>query len=115
MNQEHFSQRHYASWNELDALLASLEKSAGKVAIPDDLPARYRRLCQQLAVARHRRYGAAVVERLNGLVLRAHSQCGNEVEGFVPQARRLIVAFRGRSASGAWSPAHACSICPTWE
>lgn len=94
MNQEHFAQRHDASWNELDALLASLEKSPGKVPIPDDLPARYRRLCQQLAVARHRRYGASVVERLNGLVLRAHSQMyGNEVEGLVLQARRLMRRF----------------------
>ncbi|MBO87403.1 MAG: hypothetical protein CL927_18805 [Deltaproteobacteria bacterium] len=94
MNQEHFVQRNETSWSELDALLVSLEKMTGTVDIPDDLPARYRRLCQQLAVARHRRYSADIVARLNGLVMRAHSQMyGNEVEGLLAQARRLIRRF----------------------
>ena len=44
-------------------------------AAPDDaeFPARYRRLCQQLALARDRQYSADLVDRLNRLALRGHA------------------------------------------
>jgi hypothetical protein len=36
------------------------------------MPARYRRLCQSLALAADRRYSPALVDRLNELALRGH-------------------------------------------
>jgi len=94
MNQEVFIRRNEDGWASLERLLADLETQPKGVTVPDDFAARYRRVCQQLAVARHRRYGADVVERLNGLVLRAHSQMyGNDVDGLLHQARRLLLRF----------------------
>lgn len=94
MNQEVFVRRHEAAWTTLDQLLSQLESHHGEVSVPDDFSSRYRRVCQHLAVARHRRYGADVVERLNGLVLRAHSQMyGADVDGMLLQARALLLRF----------------------
>jgi len=39
-----------------------------------ELPSAYRQLCQQLAIARYRRYSAALLARLNQLALRAYQQ-----------------------------------------
>ena len=94
MSQEVFVRRHERSWKELDQLLARMESAAGSSERLDTFAPEYRRLCQQLAVARHRHYSADVIERLNRLVLRAHSQMyGARVDGLLTQARRLLVAF----------------------
>ena len=38
-----------------------------------EVPARYRRLCQQLALARRRGYSTPLLERLQGLMQRGHA------------------------------------------
>jgi len=94
MNQEVFVRRHEARWKELDHLLSRMETGSADTDRLEGFAPDYRRLCQQLAVARHRHYSADVVERLNGLVMRAHSQMyGTRVDGLLWQARRLLVAF----------------------
>lgn len=81
MKQARFVQRHEAEWQALEHWLDSRGDSArraraarrGWAGIADhEMPARYRRLCQQLALARRRGYSPLVTERLQQLMQRGH-------------------------------------------
>jgi uncharacterized membrane protein SpoIIM required for sporulation len=85
MRQTEFERRHAALWARFEAWLASGTLRRGKnkkaTATRDDsvepldtaeVPAAYRALCNHLALARERRYGPNLVERLNRLVLSGH-------------------------------------------
>ena len=85
MNRDQFVDRHAAGWQRLDALLARLEGARSRAAGPSGaaasgeaaastLPELYRRVCHHLALARARRYGGDLEERLNRLALRGHQQ-----------------------------------------
>lgn len=78
MKQRPFEQHHAAEWQAFGQMLDSLEQPRRKpvaMSLPlSEFPAAYRRLCQQLAIARARRYSAPLLERLNQLALRAHQQ-----------------------------------------
>ena len=67
MKQAPFEAAHAAEWSEFEKFL-DRQKSFD----PAELPARYRRLCQSLALAADRRYSPALVDRLNRLALRGH-------------------------------------------
>jgi uncharacterized membrane protein SpoIIM required for sporulation len=67
VKQAPFEAAHAAEWREFEAFL-----DGKKSFDPADMPARFRRLCQQLALAAERRYSADLVDRLNGLALRGH-------------------------------------------
>jgi uncharacterized membrane protein SpoIIM required for sporulation len=80
MKQQLFEDRNKGEWSEFEACLPRPERKRNAVlpkagAAPDDaeFPARYRRLCQQLALARDRQYSADLVDRLNRLALRGHA------------------------------------------
>ena len=82
MRQEIFVSRHQAEWVALEQWLDARGDSARKArahrrdwhGLADhEMPARYRRLCQQLALARRRGYSAVVTERLQQLMQRGHS------------------------------------------
>ena len=82
LKQEAFIARHAAEWDEFEAWLVSRADSPREArstqnswrGLPDeDFPARYRRLCQQLALARSRGYSPLVVERLQELTQRGHA------------------------------------------
>lgn len=87
MRQESFVRRHQAEWDAfeqwLDARGTSARRSRGTGAtgrnpawqgLPDaEVPARYRRLCQQLALARRRGYSPVVTGRLQQLMQRGHA------------------------------------------
>ena len=73
MKQEAFIARHDAEWTEFEAWLVARGDSPSVARAKqgewqglrdEDVPARYRRLCQQLALARSRGYSPRVVERL---------------------------------------------------
>lgn len=72
MSQQAFNDRHGTEWNEAAAVVDALYKRRpdGRAA---SFPERYRRVCQHLALARHRSYGADLVEGLNQLALRGHT------------------------------------------
>ena len=79
MKQRPFEQQHAADWQAFAATLDRLERrqSDQTAAAPlpiAEVPAAYRRLCQQLAIARARRYGGPLLDRLNHLALRAYQQ-----------------------------------------
>jgi len=81
MRQETFVQRHQAEWTLLEQWLGARGDNARKArahrrewhGLPDhEMPARYRRLCQQLALARRRGYSPVVTDRLQQLMQRGH-------------------------------------------
>lgn len=81
MRQEAFVARHQEEWDAFDAWLirrgspheARKQPVATGALRDEDVPARYRRLCQQLALARSRGYSPRVVERLQALTQRGHA------------------------------------------
>ncbi len=91
MRQEQFVARHQHEWLALETWLhrrgnprraapapspaTDPAAAAGAVALPpdDEIPQRYRRLCQQLALARQRGYSPQLVARLQQLMQRGHA------------------------------------------
>ena len=81
MRQEQFVARYQAEWQAFEHWLESRGTNARKAAAErnigllgdEDIPARYRRLCQQLALARRRGYSPAVTARLQVLMQRGHN------------------------------------------
>lgn len=81
MKQETFVQRHQAEWVAFEQWLDARGGSARKARArrrewhglrDHDMPERYRRLCQQLALARRRGYSPVVTDRLQQLMQRGH-------------------------------------------
>ncbi|MGY6518154.1 MAG: stage II sporulation protein M [Lysobacteraceae bacterium] len=89
MKQAGFEARHAAEWARFEAWLDAVDGKARQWAKPAvslqpkppeaaeliaevDVPAAYRRLCQHLALAERRGYGASLVERLRRTVDRGH-------------------------------------------
>jgi uncharacterized membrane protein SpoIIM required for sporulation len=80
VRQEAFAARHGPEWREFETWLerrggraARRRPAADSAALADEhVPARYRRLCQQLALARRRGYSPQLVEHLQALVQRGH-------------------------------------------
>ena len=69
MKQAPFEAAHAQEWQQFEDFLDN-RKQAGFA--PAEMPERYRRLCQSLALAADRRYSPALVDRLNQLALRGH-------------------------------------------
>ncbi|MGH8026852.1 MAG: stage II sporulation protein M [Pseudoxanthomonas sp.] len=80
MRQEQFVARHQREWQLFEHWLqtrgnarhALAERNTGEIG-DEDIPARYRRLCQQLALARKRGYSPVVTMRLQALMQRGHN------------------------------------------
>jgi uncharacterized membrane protein SpoIIM required for sporulation len=69
VKQDAFERAREPRWSRFEALLAELD--AGRAA-GAELPPLYRLVCQDLALAHDRHFGAALVERLNELARRGH-------------------------------------------
>ena len=112
MKQEAFIARHDAEWTEFEAWLVARGDSPRAARAKqrqwqglrdEDVPARYRRVCQQLALARSRGYSPRVVERLQALTQRGHAvfyrapppQWRRALEFFMADFPRLVRAQRG--------------------
>ncbi|BBM01562.1 stage II sporulation protein M [Microbulbifer sp. GL-2] len=70
MRQRDFENRYRDSWTQLETWLKGDGKDAKAAAL--DLPAAYRDLCQQLAMAKERQYTGRLIDHLNQLVMAAH-------------------------------------------
>ena len=81
MRQESFVARHQEEWNRFEVWLTrrgdSPREARGQPPVEglrdEDMPESYRRLCQQLALARSRGYSPIVVSRLQALAQRGHA------------------------------------------
>lgn len=67
MKQSPFEAAHVREWEEFEKFLDKQPSFD-----PAEMPSRYRRLCQSLALAADRQYSPALVDRLNALALRGH-------------------------------------------
>lgn len=96
MNRETFEQQYEETWRQLEATLGLLETGKKRHAAEAvGLPELYRQTCHHLALVRHRRYGADLEQRLNGLVLRGHQQLyqGSGVTDLTEGARFVASGF----------------------
>jgi uncharacterized membrane protein SpoIIM required for sporulation len=69
LRQAAFEAGHGEEWQALERFLDGAKPAAFP---PQEFPARYRRLCQSLALAADRQYSPELVDRLNRLALRGH-------------------------------------------
>ncbi len=67
MKQQFFEQKYQPLWNEIETHLKNRSQALG-----GDFPKQYRLLCHHYALAKHRRYSAHLVNKLNHLVLLGH-------------------------------------------
>ncbi|MEO8364729.1 MAG: stage II sporulation protein M [Pseudoxanthomonas sp.] len=122
MRQEQFVARYQREWQAFehwletrgDARKAGAERNTGEIG-DEDIPARYRRLCQQLALARKRGYSPVVTARLQALMQRGHNllyrtpppRWQRAVEFLLADFPRLV-----RSEAGAMWAATALFVVP---
>ncbi len=71
MQGKEFEKRNRESWGEYEQTLNALEEKSGDVDA-SRLPVMFRKVCTDLALARHRMYGTRMNEQLNVLVIRGH-------------------------------------------
>ena len=69
MKQTPFEAAHAREWEQFEQFL---ENSKSATFPEEEMPERYRRLCQSLALAADRHYSPTLVDRLNRLALRGH-------------------------------------------
>ena len=69
MRQHHFEEAHAKEWQAFEKFLDQPKELPFPAA---EMPERYRRICQTLALAADRQYSPELVDRLNGLALRGH-------------------------------------------
>ena len=94
MNQQEFTARYEADWDAFDRMLEVLERGRRRAKDAENIaefPLLYRRLCQQLALARDRDYAAHLVDRLNQLVLRGHQYLYDARAGVWSRLVRAVV------------------------
>jgi uncharacterized membrane protein SpoIIM required for sporulation len=93
-----FEQRYQSEWDELQALLTTVQRPQGWLGRATDqqamrserIAALYRRACEQLALARARAYPAYLTERLEQLTADAHQLIYQQAELGVGRLRRLV-------------------------
>ncbi len=98
MNQQAFEQRYHRHWESFEAWLAQQENGAPHSATVDspaahqaDIPRLYRQLCHHLSLARERRYGSLLIDRLHTLVLRGHQELYSSRSSWVMSLGRFLV------------------------
>jgi uncharacterized membrane protein SpoIIM required for sporulation len=69
LRQAGFELAHGAEWQAFEKFLDGTQPAPFEAA---EMPARYRRLCQSLALAADRQYSPELIDRLNRLALRGH-------------------------------------------
>lgn len=75
MKQQEFVRRYAEQWTAFENILNAMEGSRSRSRVGqevEEFPFVYRRVCQQLALARDRDYAPYLIDRLNALVLRGH-------------------------------------------
>jgi uncharacterized membrane protein SpoIIM required for sporulation len=101
MSQQRFQERHAAAWREMSELLDVLERGT-MITGGDVFPERYREICQELALARHRRFGAELIEGLNRLALRGHQHLYQRYANVGHQLTEFVAAGFPRLVRAEW-------------
>lgn len=74
MKQSQFEASHQALWAAFETQLGQAERHTGTMDGPERFGPAYRRLCNDLALARERQYSSHLIDRLQYLALRGHQQ-----------------------------------------
>ncbi len=97
MRQLEFERRHGADWEAFGRWLAQRGRRRKKgEPLPADtvpnaeVPARFRQLCAQLALARARQYSPSLIDRLNQLVLAGHQALYGASSGWFSAPWRFL-------------------------
>ena len=98
MKQQDFEARFTTRWEQLTAWLESAPGPARKAAATGldaaEVPARYREVCQHLALAQDRQYSAELIERLSRLALAGHQRLyGAQGALLAPLGRFVLSGF----------------------
>lgn len=105
MKQKPFERAHAREWDEFEEFL-----ERERAFDPAELPARYRRLCQSLALAADRQYSPALVDRLNRLALRGHHALYRNRSRQSQRVWEFIVAGFPALVRGEWRLAAAAAL-----
>jgi uncharacterized membrane protein SpoIIM required for sporulation len=98
MKQQDFEARFTGRWEQLTAWLESAPGPARPAAATGldaaEMPARYREVCQHLALAQDRQYSAELIERLSRLALAGHQRLyGAQGALLAPLGRFVLSGF----------------------
>lgn len=103
MKQQAFEAKYSEQWEQLEAVLG-LDGKGGESAdlAAADFPQTYRQLCQQLALAEKRGYGAQLTERLNRLALAAHHRLYGATHSRLRDSLRFLMVDFPRCVRDHW-------------
>jgi uncharacterized membrane protein SpoIIM required for sporulation len=100
VKQQFFERLGETRWAELRSMLDALDR--GESADTSKFPQLYRRVCQDLALARDRRFGARLVDSLNELALRGHRHLYGARVRRSNTLRRFVVYEFPRAVRAEW-------------
>ena len=101
MTQQAFETQNSERWNRIDHLTNQLRKKRSTVGAAD-LPALYRQLCADIALAQHRMYGARLCGELNDRLIRCRQVLANPDEGGGRGFTRLVLRDFPRAVRREW-------------
>ncbi|RMG52757.1 MAG: stage II sporulation protein M, partial [Gammaproteobacteria bacterium] len=107
MNQQRFIDSRQHAWERLEALL----EEAPKGAEAEEFPPLYRAVTHDLALARERRYGLALITRLEALVRRAHQQFYRSRHHPWPRIRDYLLGGFARAVRRHWRFVAVAALC----
>jgi uncharacterized membrane protein SpoIIM required for sporulation len=94
MNRRRFLAVRQPDWQRFAATVKGLRRRTRDDATLAEFPSRFRALCQDLSLARHRRYGLGVTNQLNDLVQDGHNLLyGQRRSPLSGAARFLLIDF----------------------
>ena len=110
MQGKEFEEKNQERWVEYESTLVELEKRDQQIQDVARVPSMFRKMCTDLALARHRMYGVPMSERLNGLVIRGHKQIHRKAAGSWDKLFRLIVVDFPVAVRAEWRLLIVCTL-----
>jgi uncharacterized membrane protein SpoIIM required for sporulation len=101
VNQQSFVAHNSGRWQETEQLLEQLERNRPGTD-PARLPALFRQLCGDMALAQHRMYGSRLCADLNALVIRCRDQLARPSERARGGFARLMAQDFPRAVRREW-------------
>lgn len=102
MKQSLFEARHATDWQRFDQALKALEQGRPSKDSSASFSRDYRRICNQLALARERGYSSHVVDPLQQLAMRGHQQLYRHRSPIRSQLLAFILAGFPRLVRAEW-------------
>jgi uncharacterized membrane protein SpoIIM required for sporulation len=107
VRQASFEAEHGADWQAFEKYLDGTQPPPFP---PGEMPARYRRLCQSLALATDRQYSPDLIDRLNTLALRGHHALYRNRRRETQAVREFVLGGFARLVRDEWRLVTAAAI-----